>query len=211
MILLFLSAFVVALSGAMMPGPILTYTIKQALAVGPKAGFIIIFGHALLELVLVIVIFLGFDMVLQSDQAQIAIGLVGGVLLAYMGAGMIVNAAKNRITIKTEIDQKGSGGMVVSGIVLSATNPYFLLWWAIIGLGFIMQSYDTFGVAGAGIYYLGHITADFIWYGVISVVVGMTRKFIKEKPYRFVIAVLGGLLVFFGIRFVIGAVTMLIG
>lgn len=209
MLVLFISAFVVGLSGAMMPGSLLTYTIRKALSEGPRAGFIIVAGHALLELALVIVIFLGFDMVLQSKAAQVGIGLVGGALLAYMGVDMIRSSAKNKLAVQMDSDKTGSGSMVVYGVVLSATNPYFLLWWAIVGLGFIMQSYQSMGWMGAGIYYLGHIAADFGWYGLISTVVGKTRKFIKEKPYRVIIIILGGMLIFFGIKFIIGAVGLI--
>ncbi len=205
MTVLFISAFIVGLSGAMMPGPLLTYTIRKALSEGPRAGFVIVAGHALLELALVIVIFLGFDMVLQSRQAQVGIGFVGGALLAYMGADMIRSSVKNRLTVQMDSDKSGSGSMMVYGIVLSATNPYFLLWWAVIGLGFIIQSYQSLGYAGAAIYYLGHITADFGWYGLISVVVGKSRKFISEKPYRIIITILGAMLIFFGVKFVLDA------
>ena len=209
MFVLFISAFVVGLSGAMMPGSLLTYTIRKALSEGPRAGFIIVAGHALLELALVIILFLGFDMVLQSKAAQVGIGLVGGALLAYMGVDMIRSSAKNKLAVQMESDKTGSGSMIVYGVVLSATNPYFLLWWAIVGLGFIMQSYQSMGWMGAGIYYLGHIAADFGWYGLISIVVGKTRKFIKEKPYRVIIMILGAMLVFFGIKFIIGAVGLI--
>ena len=77
-----LSSMAVAFSGAVMPGPLLTYTIQQSLTKGGKSGFLIILGHALLELLLIVLIFFGFDMILQSNAAQIAIGLVGGALLA---------------------------------------------------------------------------------------------------------------------------------
>jgi len=210
MIILFMSAFVVGLSGAMMPGSLLTYTIRKALSVGPRAGFYIVLGHALLELALVIVIFMGFDMVLKSLPAQIGIGLIGGLLLAYMGCGMIYSAIKNKVSLQTEAENTASGNMVVSGLVLSATNPYFLLWWAIVGLGFIMQSYDSLGLAGVIVYYLGHITADVSWYGLVATVVGKTRKFIQEKPYRVIITVLGSLLIFLGLKFIIDAITGLI-
>lgn len=209
MLVLFISAFVVGLSGAMMPGSLLTYTIRKSLSEGPRAGFIIVAGHALLELALVIVIFLGFDMVLQSEAAQVGIGFVGGALLAYMGYDMIRSSAKNKLAVQMDSDRAGSGSMIVYGIVLSATNPYFLLWWAIVGLGFIMQSYQTLGFVGAGIYYLGHIAADFGWYGLISIVVGKTRNFIKEKPYRVIIIVLGAMLIFFGFQFIAGAVKLI--
>ncbi len=192
-----------------MPGSLLTYTIRKALSDGPRAGFVIVTGHALLELALVIVIFLGFDMVLQSKQAQVGIGLVGGALLAYMGADMIRSAAKNRLTVRMDPEKSGSGSMLGYGVVLSATNPYFLLWWAVIGLGFMMQSYQSFGYTGAAIFFLGHITADFGWYGLISIVVGNTRRFIREKPYRVIIAALGFMLIFFGIKFILDAIGRL--
>lgn len=190
-----------------MPGSLLTYTIRQSLSSGPKAGFIVTTGHAILELLLIILIFLGFDSVLQSNTAQVGIGLVGGIMLAYMGIDMIRGAVRN--TIKVESDGNGTmaKSLFLSGIYISAANPYFLLWWAIVGLGFIMQSFNSFGLAGVALYFLGHICADFIWYGFVSTVVGTTKKFIKEKPYRLIIATLGCLLIFFGGKFLFTAVS----
>ena len=206
MALLFLSAMAVGFSGAMMPGSLLTYTIRRSLADGPRAGFIITAGHAVLELVLIILIFLGFDMVLQSDVAQITIGFIGGILLMAMGVQMIVTAVKDKIKVETNDAASKKSNAFFSGIVISASNPYFLLWWAAIGLGFIMQSYNSYGYLGVAIYYFGHISADFIWYGAISTVVGKTRKFIKQQPYRVIIAVLGSVLIFFGGQFIYGAI-----
>ena len=207
MLLVFFSALLVGFSGAMMPGSLLTYTIRKSLSAGPWAGFIIVAGHAVLEMALIVLIMMGFDVVLQSTAAQIAIGLAGGILLVLMGLNMIRNAAKNHITVSMESGDMKKGSMFLSGIFISAANPYFLLWWAVIGLGFIMQSYQSFLYVGVAVYFFGHITADVIWYGLISIVVGTTRKFIRERPYRIVIAVLGCLLVFFGGKFFFGAVS----
>lgn len=209
MILLFLSAVTVGFSGAIMPGSLLTYTIRKSLSEGPKAGFIITAGHALLELLLIILIFLGFDTILQSPYAQFLISIIGGALLIYMGADMIIGSIRNKISVHMDENDANSRGMLLSGIVISAANPYFLLWWAVIGLGFIMQSFNSYAVLGVIIYYIGHICADFIWYGFVSTLVGTTRKFLKEKPYRIIIVILGGLLIYFGSRFVSSAVTNL--
>ena len=206
---LYFSAFVVGLSGAMMPGALLTYTIQQALKNGWQAGFIITAGHAVLELVLLIVIFLGFDLILGSNQAQIIIGISGGLLLSYMGLGMIQNAYHNKLTIKQESSGVGSKSMFFSGIIVSAANPYFLLWWAVIGMGFVMQSMTTYGAPGVGVYYIGHISADIAWYGALSIIVGTTRNFIKESTYRVIIAFLGAMLIFFGVGFFYHAISKL--
>lgn len=189
-----------------MPGSVLTYTIRKSLAVGPRAGVIIMAGHALLELVLIILIFLGFGSVLQSETAQFLISLIGGGILLYMGGDMLLGAARNSVKIRMEGEDWKTGGMFVSGIVLSAANPYFLIWWTIVGLGFILQAFNSYGFLGIVIYYIGHICADFTWYGFVSTLVGRTRRFIKEKPYRIIIAALGCLTVFFGGRFIYNAI-----
>ncbi len=209
MVYLFFSALTVGFSGAMMPGSLLTYTIQQSLKTGVRAGILISVGHALLELGLIFLIILGLGAALQSDAAQVAIGLAGGALLIIMGIQMLTGAARNTVRIQTGDGQAKAKNykMVLSGALISAANPYFLLWWAVIGLGFIMQSYAALGSAGVTIYYFGHITADFIWYVSISAVIAKTRRFIKEKPYRVLIGCLGGLLVYFGITFIIGALA----
>lgn len=210
MLLLYFSAFAVGLSGAMMPGSLLTYVIRKALSNGAKAGLIVVLGHGILEASLVTLIFLGFDRLLKSDTAQIVIGITGGLLLCLMGIKMAVDSYRNKVKVEVSSGKAEGGSMVLSGIVLSAANPYFLLWWAIIGLGFIMQAHASFGYPGVIIYYCGHISADLAWYSLVSFVVGKTRKFIKEKPYRIIIALLGCLLVFFGVRFIYDAAEKLI-
>lgn len=206
---IFLTALGVAFSGAIMPGPVLTYTIRQSLKIGPKAGFLIMTGHAVLEVALILLVLLGFDAILQSNAAQVAIGIVGGLLLLYLGVDMLRGAVKN--TVKIQIDSAGSESksMVLSGFLISASNPYFLLWWAIIGLGFLLTAYKQFGVRGVAVFYFGHILADFIWYGAISTIIGKTRKFISETVYRAVVGVLGAMLVYFGGNFVISAIKSL--
>lgn len=188
-----------------MPGAMLTYTIRQSLSAGRRSGLIITAGHALLELLLILLIFLGFDTILQSKIAQIAIGLAGGLFLVYMGGDMIFAAVRNRVSVEVKESSAGGRGMFLSGILLSASNPYFLLWWAVVGLGFLTQSYASYGAAGVAVYYFGHISADFLWYGLISTVIGTTRKFISGKLYRILIALLGGVLLFFGGKFIVGA------
>lgn len=210
MLVIFLTALAVAFSGAMMPGPLLTYTIRQSLNTGPHSGFIIIAGHAILEIILIALIFLGFDIILQSNSAQITIGIIGGILLIYMGFDMIFNSLKNKLKIELEYDKSSTSSMLLSGILISAANPYFLLWWAIIGLGFLIQAYKALGIIGVFTFYVGHILADFIWYSLISLVVGKTRKFIKEKLYRIIIVALGCLLIFFGGSFFYRAIIVLI-
>ncbi len=52
-------SFVIGLSGAMAPGPLLTITIAESIKRGPWVGPLIVLGHGVLELTMVIAIISG--------------------------------------------------------------------------------------------------------------------------------------------------------
>ena len=69
---IFASSFVIALSGALMPGPLLTATISESSRRGFWAGPLMIAGHAILELALVVALSWGFPVF--SDAGGFAKG-----------------------------------------------------------------------------------------------------------------------------------------
>ncbi len=91
---LFLTSFVIALSGAMMPGPLLTVTIANSAQKGFWEGPTLVVGHGILELILVILILLGLSPVLKSTTFILIVSIVGGLMLVYMGIDMIKSAKK---------------------------------------------------------------------------------------------------------------------
>jgi hypothetical protein len=52
---------------------------------------------------------------------------------------------------------------IVAGLILTAGNPYFLIWWATIGVTLILRSVK-FGFIGFLIFAMLHWFCDFIWY-----------------------------------------------
>lgn len=53
---IFIVSFTIALSGAMMPGPLLTAVISESMKHGRKTGPLIILGHAILEVIMVTIL-----------------------------------------------------------------------------------------------------------------------------------------------------------
>ncbi len=211
MVYIFFQSLIVGYSGAMMPGPLLTYTIDKSIRKGAKAGPLISLGHALLELILVIIIMLGLGKYLETSYAQIIIGIVGGMVLGFFGISMIKEAYTNKSGIEfTNSTNTREGNMIIEGAVISATNPYFIFWWAAVGLGYISNANKLFGIIGVSLFYLGHIFSDITWYTFISTLVSKSRKFISAKVYRIIIAVLGICLVWFGANFIYGSIKSLI-
>ncbi|HPP13333.1 MAG TPA: LysE family transporter, partial [bacterium] len=49
-----LTSFVIALSGALMPGPLLAVTVERSVRDGFIAGPLVVLGHGLLEVILVV-------------------------------------------------------------------------------------------------------------------------------------------------------------
>ena len=81
---IFFTSFVIALSGAMMPGPLLTATISESTRHGIKAGPLLILGHGILELLLVTALLLGLAPLLQKDSVFIVGAVLGSIFLLWM-------------------------------------------------------------------------------------------------------------------------------
>ncbi len=110
-IMLFGTSFVVALSGAMVPGPLLTFTISEAIRGGFITAPLIMLGHALLELLLVIGLLAGFSNYLKQPEVFSGIAILGGAFLLYMGFAMVRDAWRGRFSLdfSTEPDIEGEG------------------------------------------------------------------------------------------------------
>ena len=142
---IFTSSFVIALSGALMPGPLLTVTISESTRRGAIAGPMMILGHAILELTLVIALLTGMAPFLKQENVFIAIALIGGSVLFWMAISMFRNLPN--LSLNFEVESEKPKNLIFAGILLSLANPYWTIWWASIGLGYIMHSIK-FGIAG---------------------------------------------------------------
>ncbi|MEE4240834.1 MAG: LysE family transporter [Desulfopila sp.] len=180
-ITIFFSSFVIALSGALMPGPLLSVTISESSRRGVVTGPLMIAGHGLLELGVVAALLSGLAPLLLREDVFVAISFVGGTILLWMAFSMLRELPQLRFCFAAE--EKRQRNLVAAGIVLSAVNPYFILWWASIGFGYIVYS-ARFGAIGIAAFFLGHILADFVWYTAVSYGVHKGKNFLTDRGYR---------------------------
>ncbi len=214
---IFLSSFIIALSGALMPGPLLAVTIRHTSRQGFAAAPLLVLGHALLEGALLFFLLFGLMEWFKGDMAAALIGLVGSVLLLWMAAGM----AKEVRTLRFEAEVKGSalrdpvdasGGWmrpVADGIITSVSNPYWSLWWATIGLGYLLLS-RTQGAIGVLAFFSGHILADAAWYLFVGTAVSAGRGWFTDRVYRGVVGACAVFLAVFALSFGFFGMTRLI-
>lgn len=204
---IFFSSFIIALSGAMMPGPLLTATISESSQRGFLAGPLLIVGHGILELLLLVALVLGIAPFLQRGDVFAVVAISGGIILIWMAVGMFRTLPSLSMSLIPGASKRGS--MVLNGAILSIVNPYWIIWWATIGFGYVIYSWQ-FGMAGIVFFFAGHILADFAWYSAVSTAVGKGRHLFTDRLYRGTIATCAVVLILFAIYFFYAGVQKII-
>jgi threonine/homoserine/homoserine lactone efflux protein len=208
---IFIGSLLVAFSGALVPGPMLTLVISSVAEKGFWTSFFIVVGHSLLELLVVISFFLGVLKYLENPLIVKIIAILGGVFLLYLGVDIIISIFRKKYIIdfksivkKRTITGKSTVIVILKGILISLMNPYWYIWWITIGAAFIIKSVE-FNIPGISSFYLGHISADFIWYLFIGFLINTGRKFFNQKIYNGILAACSIFLFYLGVRFIIEA------
>jgi threonine/homoserine/homoserine lactone efflux protein len=196
MILFLLQVVVISLSGVLAPGPVMTAAIAQGTK-SKHAGFFISLGHSAIELPLLAAIALGIGFIFEYPAAKIGIGLIGGLYLLWMGWGMF-KEFKNYRETKLTVNSRGP---FITGFVLSATNPYFLLWWATVGLN-LAKDAAGFGVLAIILFAIVHSLCDMTWLEIISFTSDKGSKLLSEKNQKNILVVCAAAIIFFGFYFI---------
>jgi threonine/homoserine/homoserine lactone efflux protein len=202
-----LAAFVIAFTGAMMPGPLLTVAIEHTVRRGGLSAMLLLVGHALLEALLLLGLAFGLNKVLLLPAVTAGLSLVGGAFLVWMGAGMLIDIARGRMRLSLDSAQGPTSrlGPVLRGAAVSLSNPYWAIWWATIGLKLASDAIRI-GPLAIGTFFIGHELADFAWYAVVVVAVSTGRRFMSERVYRWIIGTCALFLLYLGVTFAVAGV-----
>ena len=197
------SAFLVGLTGAMTPGPMLVAVVTLTAQKGFWQAPQIIVGHALVEIAIVVALWLGLAKVVRRGgrRAFLVMRIAGGVALVVLG--MMMAFGSGRVSLSAAMTGDGptwAFNPVLVGVVVSLSNPYFLFWWATVGLGLASQAIRI-GRAGPPVFFVGHIHADIIWYLIVGAAVALGRRVISDAAYQWIILAGGIFLAGFGVYF----------
>lgn len=135
---IFTTSFFIAFSGAMMPGPLMTMTIGESARRGPWVGPKMIAGHAVLEITLLFALFFGLAPLFKNEIFFISVAILGGLILIWMAQSMFRSLPT--LEIKAETTSNKTMNLYLAGTLMSLANPYWIIWWATIGLGYVLVS-----------------------------------------------------------------------
>jgi len=187
---------VISASGVMAPGPLFAANIAHGLKDGAKSGIKMAIGHTIVELPLVILLGIGVFSLELFPEFRTVISILGAITLFVFAAMQIKTIFRSKEST-TNLKQ----GPLVSGILLSALNPFFIIWWLTIGFKLISDAMLIWAFSGILVLFVLHIWMDFAWLGAISYLASKSAKILSNKNYKIIIIGLSVMLVYFGIRF----------
>jgi threonine/homoserine/homoserine lactone efflux protein len=209
---IFATSLMVCLPGALMPGPLLTVTISQSAQRGFWQGPLLILGHAIAELALVLALTTGLSRLLRQKAVTGLIGLLGGAFLLWMGLDIARSAWWGTASLSlASAERSGTQmGPVVAGVLISISNPYWVLWWVTVGMSYVALALRQ-GPLGLGSFYVGHIMADFSWYSLVAFVITAGRSLLSQPIYRGILFVCGFFLIALSLYFIYSGINFLRG
>ena len=187
---------VISASGVMAPGPLFAANITHGLKDGAKSGIKMAIGHTIVELPLVILLGIGVFSLELFPEFRTVISILGAITLFVFAAIQIKTIFRNKEST-TNLKQ----GPLVSGILLSALNPFFIIWWLTIGFKLISDAMLIWAFSGILVLFVLHIWMDFAWLGAISYLASKSAKILSNKNYKIIMIGLSIILVYFGITF----------
>jgi len=193
----------ISASGVMSPGPLFAANVVYGIKDGARAGLKMAYGHTVVEFPLIILLGIGALSLESFPQFRIVIALLGAISLFAFAGLQLRTITKQANESKFQLKH----GPFVAGILLSALNPFFLIWWFTIGLKLISDSLMLWSFYGIIILFLLHIWMDFAWLTSIALLSSKGARLLSNRNYRLLIISLSLVLILFGIFFLADVFT----
>jgi len=190
---------IVSASGVMAPGPLFAANLVYGLKQGTKSGIKMAVGHTIVEFPLVILLGIGVFSLESFPEFRTIISIFGAITLFVFAAIQIKSLFRKNESIYFNSKQ----GPLITGVLLSALNPFFIIWWLTIGFKLISDAMMIWAFAGMLIVFVLHIWMDFAWLGVVSFLASKSKKIISNNIYKILMGGLSIMLIYFGITFLI--------
>jgi len=172
----------------------------------------LVLGHAVAEFLIVVALAAGLSRLLKRNLVAGLIGLLGGAFLLWMGFDIARSAWWGTVSLEraTGVEAGLHLGPIITGVVVSISNPYWVLWWATVGASYVAMSLGQ-GPSGLGSFYFGHILSDLSWYSLVALLIAGGKTLLSQSAYRLILLVCGLFLIALSIYFICSGINFLRG
>lgn len=197
-------SFAISFGVVISPGPVTAAVVTEAPRQGWLVGPLVAAGHALLEFLMLLLIFFGLSSALDSEIIRNSIAIGGGVLMLVLGFRYLHGAWRGRMHLPEPHEHaplRSPGGLFSLGILTTLTNPFWFAWWITVAAGYLLQA-KALGLAAVVTFYLGHESADLSWNTLLSTTTSAGRRWLTADRYQALIVVTGGFMIYIGMVFI---------
>ncbi|MEM2534666.1 MAG: LysE family transporter [Candidatus Nezhaarchaeales archaeon] len=190
----------ISASGALTPGPLTAATATIGVKRGWTSGVLAALGHMIVELPLIALIGFGVLVALKEGVVSSILALAGGGFLLFFGFLTLKDALRpySLSTSKVKASRYYENPLVI-GIMLSALNPFFIIWWFGVGSPLIYEALSLWSFQGIALMYVSHVWLDFAWLPIIAYLASLGR--LNMKFLRFLLIALALAVLYFGVSF----------
>jgi threonine/homoserine/homoserine lactone efflux protein len=195
----------VSASGVLAPGPLFFMNLLFGSRFGMSAGLRVANGHALVEVPFIVFLATGLIAFNSARNFSDIIAIIGGVAILVFAALQLASVfwEKRQFAQIATVDFVDSKSPFVGGIVLTAFNPFFLIWWFTVGLKLILDSAMFGFTTGLASLLAFHIWMDYAWLSGTAYLAFKGSKLVSSRYYPILVATLSAVLAYYGISFII--------
>jgi threonine/homoserine/homoserine lactone efflux protein len=126
-------------------------------------------------------------------------------VLIIFGLYQIVGSLKKKDMSQTQ--EVPSHRLFFIGILFTAFNPYFILWWLTVGSNLILLALEFAALAGVVFMFLCHVWMDYVWLIAIAYFAKRGVNALGSRWYRVLVGLFGVILIYFGVSFLGDAIV----
>jgi threonine/homoserine/homoserine lactone efflux protein len=191
-----LSGIIFGMVAGLSPGPMLTLVVEETLKFGKEEGFKVAVSPLITDSTIILLTLLVLSTLAEHDVVIGVISIFGACYLVYLGLeNFRVKTDKFEVVIMRKEAFKRA-------IITNLLNPHTYLFWISVGSPIILETLKTDASAiipfllGFYALLIGSMT-------FVASIVDRSKSFVRSKYYSYVVRVLGIVLIFFALVFLI--------
>lgn len=182
-----ITGLLLGLSAGFAPGPLLTLVISETLRHGVRAGVLVALAPVVTDLPIIVITLTLLTMVADQQWVLGVLSLCGALVVAAMAVDVL------RAAPSADETPSAAPRSLLKGVLANALSPHPYLFWIGVG-GPLLFKASRVGTATAALFVAGFYVTLVGAKVVLAIVTGRSRAFIDGDVYRFVLRLLGGLL-----------------
>jgi threonine/homoserine/homoserine lactone efflux protein len=201
---LFVAAVGLGLAYSAAPGAVNTEALRRGLSRGYRPALLVQVGALVGDLVWATLALVGTGLFLQDRSVQTVLGVAGGCFLLRLGWSALQQAWRGGLPgAHGRVDR----GDFATGLVFSLATPFGLAFWSGVGGGMAATGGGDPGLQDGLLFLAGFSAGAVAWCLGAAAAIGWGRRFVGIETLRWIGALSGLVLGYFGLRLLWETVT----